>query len=732
VNLTGQDRDRLEAMSEALARMVIRQRQMDERIARIEHALAAAGWLRAAQVEPAGAAPAQEAGVPPAQAAGAAHSPATAFPAQPGPALPPPSEAQYAPASGAVPPLPTIEAAFPPPLPPGPSAAEPAHAAPAPRPGVESTVGLNWISRIGALTLVIGVAFFFKYAFENRWIGETGRVLLGLAVAAALLAAGERFWRAGQRIYGQSLSAAGVGFAYLSLWAAHALYRLIAQAPAFAAMALVTAGACALALRYGGPAMAAIGLLGGYLTPLLLETGRAPWFVLGYALLLTLGARWLANRWPYLQILGLAGAAALYASQWANPIPTDQRFLYTFFALAFYGVFVTGPLTGVALIAQLLAPLLVAGISEPDLVALLPAVAVAAAGLVAADRRGSSWFVTASFAGWWLAYAAWWDGARRLHAESGPLAFQTVAFAAFLAWPLVRRLARDLPLRRTELLLMAANAILYFGTAYALLERNYGALEGFFAVAVATAQMGVAAALWARDRRAALLSAGAAWALLVLAAPIQFSGYRVTMAWALEGAALAWIGDRARDSRISTVSLFVYLLVLARLVGEDSWMFARVDYALLFNARFFTFAVAAASFFAAAFWMRERWRAASAYIGGHFVLVWALCLEASAWVARNASLPNLQSAQNTAISILLALYAVAMVAGGVVARSAITRIIGIGLIGFVVVKLYLYDVWALRPFYRVIAFAALGVAMLATASLYSRYRDKIGSWLRPE
>ena len=45
----------------------------------------------------------------------------------------------------------------------------------------ELNFGLNWISRIAVVTVVLALAFFFEYAFENRWITESGRVLLGLA-----------------------------------------------------------------------------------------------------------------------------------------------------------------------------------------------------------------------------------------------------------------------------------------------------------------------------------------------------------------------------------------------------------------------------------------------------------------------------------------------------------------------------------------------------------------------
>jgi uncharacterized membrane protein len=51
---------------------------------------------------------------------------------------------------------------------------------------------------------------------------------------------------------------------------------------------------------------------------------------------------------------------------------------------------------------------------------------------------------------------------------------------------------------------------------------------------------------------------------------------------------------------------------------------------------------------------------------------------------------------------------------------------GMGLIGLVVIKLYLYDVWLLGPFYRMAAFAILGALLLVMSYLYSRRERKVG------
>src|SRR5689334_20986881 len=45
---------------------------------------------------------------------------------------------------------------------------------------LETTVGLNWVNRVGVITLILGAAFFFKYAVDSGWIGPGLRVLLGL------------------------------------------------------------------------------------------------------------------------------------------------------------------------------------------------------------------------------------------------------------------------------------------------------------------------------------------------------------------------------------------------------------------------------------------------------------------------------------------------------------------------------------------------------------------------
>jgi uncharacterized membrane protein len=166
--------------------------------------------------------------------------------------------------------------------------------------------------------------------------------------------------------------------------------------------------------------------------------------------------------------------------------------------------------------------------------------------------------------------------------------------------------------------------------------------------------------------------------------------------------------------------------VLLRLWIIDSWMYPQpTDYSTLWNARFLTFAVAAGSLWASAYWMRSGKAALPAYIAGHVVLLWALMLEVTGWAQRTADPQNVANLESTAISILVAVYALLLISAGVASRTLINRVLGLGLIGLVVVKLYIYDVWQLVRIYRIVAFAALGALLLITSYLYSHYREKI-------
>ena len=131
-------------------------------------------------------------------------------------------------------------------------------------------------------------------------------------------------------------------------------------------------------------------------------------------------------------------------------------------------------------------------------------------------------------------------------------------------------------------------------------------------------------------------------------------------------------------------------------------------------------------------WIGTGVTALGPHMAGHFVLLWALGLEILGWAERSTPAANLASVETVSISILMAAYGAVFVTLGVLTRAGVNRALGLGLLGVVVAKLYLYDVWQLQKIYRIVAFSSLGVALLATSFLYSRYRTEIEGWWRDE
>lgn len=138
----------------------------------------------------------------------------------------------------------------------------------------EALVGGKVLNRIGALALVIGVGFFFKYAVDQNWISPALRVVMGIAAGCALLAGGERFHRKSLRLFAQGLTGAGIGVLYLSCFATFNFYHLVGQPVAFAMMSVVTVITFIFAFRYDSLAISIMGWAGGFVTPFLLSTGE--------------------------------------------------------------------------------------------------------------------------------------------------------------------------------------------------------------------------------------------------------------------------------------------------------------------------------------------------------------------------------------------------------------------------------------------------------------------------
>ena len=194
----------------------------------------------------------------------------------------------------------------------------PVSAQPAPRPVPVTLPSINWeqfmgvklFAWIGGLALFLGLAFFVKYSFDNNLVSPEIRVAIGYVLGVGLLVGGLVLVRREYSVLGQTLCATGVLALYANIFASHAFYHFIGVLPAFALMVLVTAVAFLLAVRLDAQVVAILGLLGGFLTPVLLSTGKDnPLGLFSYLALLDAGliAVVARKRWNYLVLLAAAG-----------------------------------------------------------------------------------------------------------------------------------------------------------------------------------------------------------------------------------------------------------------------------------------------------------------------------------------------------------------------------------------------------------------------------------------
>ena len=178
----------------------------------------------------------------------------------------------------------------------------------------ERLLARNWFAIIGAVALVVGIGFFLKMAFDNNWIGDTGRVVLGVALGLALLGVGEYSQRR-VPIWAQPVTAAGTVILYLSIYAAFGLYQLIRPDVALLFLALVVALAALLALRYESIIIALLGIIGAFLAPALLGADL-PDVRLALAYILVVDAGILAistfRNWRWFNLVGWAGTYGVF------------------------------------------------------------------------------------------------------------------------------------------------------------------------------------------------------------------------------------------------------------------------------------------------------------------------------------------------------------------------------------------------------------------------------------
>lgn len=161
---------------------------------------------------------------------------------------------------------------------------------------IEKIFSENLLTKIGIVTLVLGIAFFVKYAIDQDWINEIGRVGIGLLTGGIIIGIAHKL-KEKYQVFSSILVGGGISVLYITITLAFREYELFSQPLAFGLLIAITIFSVILSLFYDRRELAIFSLLGGFASPLMISTGSGNYIVLfSYILILNTGMLILAFR----------------------------------------------------------------------------------------------------------------------------------------------------------------------------------------------------------------------------------------------------------------------------------------------------------------------------------------------------------------------------------------------------------------------------------------------------
>ena len=530
---------------------------------------------------------------------------------------------------------------------------------------LEEQLGTRWAVWVGGLALGLGGLLLVRYSIEQGFFGPGARTLLGLALALALVGAGEWFRRSERRLgldmlpdahIPGVLTAAGTASLFGTIYAAHALYGFIGQSTAFVALGLVGL-ATMLAAALHGPALAGLGLAGSYVAPMLVSSARPnPWPLVLYLAVVAAAAMGLARwrRWLWLAATAVGGAVVwglILGERIGTTYPdwTTAGYVHCVLQLLLAAAFLaidpslgtrdeearTEPVGSIALAALGLLAVVMLAAGRMELASAVPFALVVAFILVTVAWRSAPNALAACTAGVVvLAMAAVWPGLRAPPPQSlmvpelaaifrlpeqvtGFLTFALLASLGVTAAALHRlHVGPRLTAHLAAVYALAAVLTPLLALILAWLRVKQFDQSIPFALAGAVLATGLAAiaghfqsretAEWPGTRLVTgALAAGAIAAFAFALVALLERGY-LTVALALTALGTAWIAADRDIPLLRHVVTALAVVVLGRIAWDPRIMGAGVGTWPLLNWLLVGYGVPAACFWGAARWMERR------------------------------------------------------------------------------------------------------------------------------
>jgi uncharacterized membrane protein len=318
------------------------------------------------------------------------------------------------------------------------------------------------------------------------------------------------------------------------------------------------------------------------------------------------------------------------------------------------------------------------------------------------------------------------------------LLFSVAMYVVFLAYPLVlgRKAGR---LLQPYLAAILAGGVTFFLARQNMLEGGLDSVIGVLPIAEALLTCLLLVQLLRLEPpgervlgRLAIV-AGAALAFVTVAIPLQLEKEWITIGWALEGAALAWLYGRIPHRGLFYASSGLLATVFVRLALNPSVFEYQARGLRIWNWYLYTYLICAVAIFAGALFLSRtrgpkpagmRYAASLLTGGGTILLFLLLNIEIADFYSGGPTITfnfSATLAQDLTYTLGWAVFALGLLGAGLVLRSRPGRIAALLLLVATILKCFLHDLGRLGGLYRVGSFVGLAVCLALVALLLQRF-----------
>jgi hypothetical protein len=319
------------------------------------------------------------------------------------------------------------------------------------------------------------------------------------------------------------------------------------------------------------------------------------------------------------------------------------------------------------------------------------------------------------------------------------LLFAVPIYLVFVAYPLFlgRRAGRSL---KSYLAAVLASIPLFFQARHAVIQAGWEEAIGILPVAQAFLMTVLLMRLLKieppgeRSLGRLALVAGTALAFITIAVPLQLEKEWITIGWALEGAALAWLYGKIPHRGLLYAASGLFTAVFVRLALNPSIFTYQPRAGIrIWNWYLYTYLVSATAMIAGGRLLSKTkdavflpWLRISKLLpaGGILLLFLLLNIEIADFYSTGAAITfkfTAALAQDLTYTLGWALFALALLAAGIALRSQPARIASLILLVITIFKCFIHDLARLGGLYRVGSFVGLAICLALVAMALQKF-----------